>query len=276
MPENYTLTYSEGSKGFPSFYSYFPDYMIGMNQYFYTFKGGNLFRHNVNSNYNTFYGTTYDSTISTVFNEQPLQNKIFKTINLESDDAWSFNGNTDIQNNGYITAGPTENWYERKEGDWFAFIRTNNNTGADVTQGAFELRSLNGIGRSVSENGPAAVYEILFNLNVNIGSIVSVGDYLYFSVPPYDTPQFAGVITDIQVDKVNGINQLVIDTTTVAGTTYPVPINDAYFLYIKNPIAESHGILGHYCEFTLTLDKTIAINPSELFAVESEVMKSFP
>ena len=46
MPENYTLTYSESVKGWPSFYSYYPDFILGMNQYLYTFKGGNLYRHN--------------------------------------------------------------------------------------------------------------------------------------------------------------------------------------------------------------------------------------
>ena len=50
---NYTLTYAESSQGFPSFYSYYPDWMIGMNQYFYTFNGGDLYRHNTNNNHNT-------------------------------------------------------------------------------------------------------------------------------------------------------------------------------------------------------------------------------
>ena len=31
---NYTLSYDSGVKGFPSFYSYNPDWMIGMNNYF--------------------------------------------------------------------------------------------------------------------------------------------------------------------------------------------------------------------------------------------------
>ena len=276
MSQNYTLTYSETSKGFPSFYSFFPDYMIGMNQFFYTFKGGNLFRHNVNTNYNTFYGTTYESTISTVFNESPVDNKIFKTINLEGDDAWTFEGSTDIQNNGYITA----DWYDKKEGDWFGFIRNNSDTGASVTEGQFELRSLNGISQSISvlTNQPAAI-EINFDLSVNIGSIISVGDYLYFAIPPYTTPVFCGVVTAINIDKrissQNPLNQLIVDSTTVAGATLPT-LQDSYFLYIKNPIAESHGLLGHYCEFKLTLPATTAINASELFAVESEVMKSFP
>jgi hypothetical protein len=49
---NYTLTYSESSKGWPSFYSYHPEWIQGMNQYLYTFKGGNLYRHNVNDTRN--------------------------------------------------------------------------------------------------------------------------------------------------------------------------------------------------------------------------------
>jgi len=279
MSQNYTLTYSETSQGFPSFYSYEPDWMIGMNQFFYTFKGGNLYRHNTNNNYNTYYGTTYESTITSIFNEAPLETKIFKTLNLESDESWDAVLRSDIQTTGEIN----EQWFEKKEDAWFAFIRNNGPTGANTDESQFELRSLNGISRSTSVGGVAAAYEINFALTINIGSIVSVGDYLYYAVPPYQTPIFAGQIIGINVDKVNGINQLVVNSVQdqqgnpfTPPATNPIPIQDAYFLYIKNPIAESHGILGHYCEFTLTLDPTKAINPTELFAVESEVMKSFP
>ena len=279
MSQNYTLTYSETSEGFPSFYSYEPDWMIGMNQFFYTFKYGNLYRHNTNNYYNTFYGITSPSTITSIFNESPLENKIFKTLNLESDESWDAVLTSDIQTTGKIE----EQWFEKKENAWFAFIRNNGPTGANTDESQFELRSLNGISRSTSVGGVAAAYEINFALTINIGSIVSVGDYLYYAVPPYQTPIFAGQIIQINVNKVNGINQLVVNSTQdqqgspfTPPATNPIPIQDAYFLYIKNPIAESHGILGHYCEFTLTLPVGKATNPTELFAVESEVMKSFP
>jgi hypothetical protein len=279
MSQNYTLTYSETSEGFPSFYSYYPDWMIGMNQFFYTFKGGNLYRHNTNNYYNTFYGITSPSTITSIFNESPLENKIFKTLNLESDESWDAVLTSDIQTTGKIE----EQWFEKKENAWFAFIRNNGPTGANTDESQFELRSLNGISRSTSVGGVAAAYEINFALTINIGSIVSVGDYLYYAVPPYQTPIFAGQIIQINVNKVNGINQLVVNSTQdqqgspfTPPATNPIPIQDAYLLYIKNPIAESHGILGHYCEFTLTLPVGKATNPTELFAVESEVMKSFP
>lgn len=272
MAVNYTLTHSEGSQGFPSFYSFFPDWMIGMNQFFYTFKEGNLYRHNTNNNHCQFYGENYPAKITSVFNQEPLVNKIFKTINLESDDSWEAYLTTDIQNTGYID----DDWFEKKEGAWFSFVRNDGPTGANTNESEFELRSLNGISRSSAVGGVAAAYEVDFALSVNIGSIVSVGDYLYYALPPYTTPIFAGVITQINVDKVNGINQIVIDSTAVPGATNPIPIQDAYFLYIKNPIAESHGVLGHYCEFVLELPIGKSQSASELFAVESEVMKSFP
>tara|TARA_A200000159_G_scaffold72637_1_gene67391 strand:+ start:881 stop:1708 length:828 start_codon:yes stop_codon:yes gene_type:complete len=269
---NYTLTYSESSKGFPSFYSYYPDYMIGMNRYLYSFKGGNLWRHNTNDERNTFYEqTAVSSTMTSVFNDTPLQNKIFKTLNLESDDAWKATLTSDIQTTGFIEAS----YFEKKEGDWFAFVRNSGASPANV--GEYALRSLNGIGSSSSTDVavPAAV-EISFALTTNIGSIVSIGDNLYYiasPVAPNATPVFCGKIIDIEVDLPEGINKIIVDTS-VAGGSLPPGATD-YFLYIKNQVAESHGILGHYCEFTLELPNTVTTK-SELFAVESEVMKSFP
>ena len=274
MSQNYTLTYSEGSGGFPSFYSFFPDYIIGMNQYLYTFKGGNLFRHNVNPAYNTFYGQKYVSQMTSVFNEQPLENKIFKTLNLESDDAWGATLTTDLQNTGEIDAS----YYELKEAAWFAFVRNVAPTGANVPETQFELRSLNGIANSNTFGGVAAAQTIDFDLSINIGSILSIGDDLYYGDPtqvPNLTPFYVGVVTEINVDKPNNLNQLVVDSSVIGGT-FPLPAGPLYFFFIKNPTAESHGVLGHYCEFTLTLPLAEATTASELFAVESEVMKSFP
>ena len=73
MNNFYTVSYSETSKGWPSFFSYGPEQMVGMNNYFYSFKGGRLYRHNSSGvGRGTFYGTQSASTISTVFNEAPL------------------------------------------------------------------------------------------------------------------------------------------------------------------------------------------------------------
>lgn len=268
MP-NYTLTYSESSQGWPSFYSFYPEYMMGMNQFFYSFKGGNLWQHNTNNTRNNFYGIQYSSTITSVFNEMPLENKLFKTLSLESDDSWSAVATTDIQTTGNINSS----WFQKKEGAWFAFIRTTSPFPANESE--FELRSLNGLGRTINLGGTPLAPELNFAISVGIGSIISVGDYAYFTLPTdtpaYSNPQLAGVITAVNIDLVNGINQVVLNANIPDAVT--IPIQDAYFLYIKNSTAESHGLLGHYCEFTLTNSSTSA---TELFAVQSDVMKSFP
>lgn len=254
---NKTLTYKDDITGWVSFYSYYPDWMIGMNNYFYTFKGGNLYRHNVNPLRNTFYGVYTPSTVQSVFNVSPLENKLFKTINLEGDDKWAVTLETDLQYSGFIQS----TWFEKKEASFFAFIRNN-------TVGQLALRSVNGIGRSTSVTGGNVIN---FAISIEIGSIISVGDYFYFSLPPYTTPVLAGAVTAITVDLKNGINRITINTT-IPGTT-PIPIQNAFFLYIKNSVAESHGVLGHYCTFNIENGSTDKV---ELFAVESDVMKSFP
>jgi hypothetical protein len=265
----YTLTYSDTTEGWPSFYSYIPDWMIGMNNYFYTFKGGNLYRHNVNAIRNNFYGQQYTSIMKSVFNDAPLDNKLFKTLALQGDDSWeALPIETDIQNSGYIDKA----WFEKKEQVFFAFIRNSGNIPAQADE--YALRSLNGVGRSIVVTGPAAATQIQFSISplIVIGSIASVGDYLYYALPPsFSAPILCGEITNIVQNYPAGDNYFEVDTT-VPGGSIP-PVQDAYFLYIKNSVAESHGVLGHYCLFTLENDNTSKV---ELFAVQSEVMKSFP
>jgi hypothetical protein len=267
----YTLSFSNAVAGWPSFYSYNPDWMIGMNQYFYTFKGGNLYRHNVNKNKNTFYEPWWTilgdaaaaftpTTLKSVFNQVPLENKLFKTLNLEGDATWSAILYTDIQDSGYIL----DTWFEKKEQSYFAFVRNDES-------GELAIRSTNGIGKSYQVNIAGDTIDFSVSPLVDLGNIMSIGDILYFTLPPATTQYIAGKILQINRNYKLGINQIVIDIT-IPGTT-PISVQDAYFFYTKNSVAESHGVLGHYCVFEITNSSSSKI---ELFAVESEVMKSFP
>lgn len=264
--------------GWVSFYSYDPDWMIGMNNFFYTFKGGNIYRHNVNQNRNTFYerwfikignpgGAFTPATLQSVFNVSPLENKLFKTINLEGDATWGVTLETDLQNSGYIESA----WFEKKEAAYFAFIRNN-------SSGQLSLRSVNGIGNSTVVQSPTvSTRRIKFSVSplISIDSIISVGDLLYFSLTPYTGNNYAGVITQINVNLPTLTNEIVIDITNNPSlpTPVPIPIQTAFFFSVKNSVSESHGVLGHYCTFSLTNTSTSKV---ELFAVQSEVMKSFP
>jgi hypothetical protein len=242
--------------------------MIGMNTYFYTFKGGNLYKHNANSTRNNFYGVQYTSRLKSVLNAAPQDNKLFKTLTLKGDDAWQATMYTDSPNEGYIDV----NWFQKKEFNWFAFIRNNGQTNP---LDEFLMRSINGIGRSLTISGPQNATVISFmtsSVYVPIDKNLSIGDYVYYSLPPYDTPLLGGVVTAVNVDVPNAVNEIVIDAT-IAGTTYPIAIQNPMIMYAKNSVAESHGVLGHYCVFELENNNNSKV---ELFLVEGEVMKSFP
>ncbi|HHZ81993.1 MAG TPA: hypothetical protein EYO58_05695 [Flavobacteriales bacterium] len=275
--DNYTLTFSPPSKGWPSFYSYTPEWMQGMNQYFYSFYGGNLWRHNTNELRNNYYGTDYPSTVTSVFNQEPITNKLFKTLSLESDHAWGATFVSELQSTGFIEA----TYFEKKESDWFAFIRTqgvvNIDTAAEAAQ-EFPLRSANGIGNSLTATNVATVTTFTFPLELPLGNIPNIGDSIYYAVPVVFpavlTPIYLGEITAINIDipATPPLNNIVVEQNVVNGGVQPgVDVN--YVMVTKNLVAESHGILGHYGVFTLTNEDTEAV---ELFAVKSEVMKSYP
>ena len=270
-----TLTYSPAVQGWPSFYSYNPDWMIGMNNYFYSFKGGNLYRHSSNTARNTFYQQWCEqnipelnpfspTTLKSVINDLPLENKLFKTMDLVGDSPWSATMTTDLQYTGFI--GQSD--FEEKEATWFAFVRNSGTTPMSAPE--YPLRSVNGIGNSTSVTFTATTATINFSINplIAIGTIISIGDILYFSSGAIG----AGTVIDVVQDYVAGDNYIVIDTTPVPPFT-PIPTQTEYFLFSKNSVAESHGVLGHYCLFELSNNYKIKI---ELFATESELMKSFP
>jgi len=261
MP-NYTLTYSEGSKGFPSFYSYNPEYMIGMNNFFYSFKNGQLYRHNTNETRNSYYGTTYASTIKTVINEMPLDNKLFKTLNLESTDAWSAELLTDV---AAQSSSIDSTSFVKKEGNYFAYVRTNGAvSGGVLTESDFKSRANGGIG----EVTLVTTDFLFFPASIDINSQLSLGDAIYAG--PGSTLSFAGVVTEVSNGDTIATNYIRLNNT--GGTT---PSAGDFVMYFKNAQAESLGVMGHYTEITLTLPSTVT-TASELFAIESELMKSYP
>jgi len=249
MP-SYTLTYSQGVKGFPSFYSFFPDYIMGMNQYLYTFNKGNLYRHNTNVLRNNYYGIQYNSTVTGVLNDQPLQAKIFKTIELESDGRWATTLITDLQS-GSIAA----DYYSLKEGSFFSFIRYNSGSQN------LNLRSTQGIGTCLTVTGSVAAPPVVISFSFSVDSILSIGDKVY--------KVSAGVLSE--VGPVTAISE---NRTAI---TIAIPVGDIVggdqVVYLKDSVAESYGMLGYYLEFTLTNTSTSAV---ELFSVNTQVFKSFP
>lgn len=248
--QSYTLTFSESVNGWPSFYSYEPDFILGMNQYLYTFKNGNLYRHNTNERRNNYYGLDYPSTITGVFNQEPTTTKVFKTIELESDDAWDCDVLSDL-GTGFMPAS----YFVLKEGAYFAYIRRIE--GSDN----LELRSAQGIGTFDSTSG-VGPNPITLTFVFSIDSILSIGDVAYYNNA--GVIEEIGTITSISVDR---------KTITISNPLILTAVPPSYILYVKNSVAESYGTLGYFLQFKLTNNNTQSV---ELFTVDSDVFKSNP
>jgi hypothetical protein len=141
---SYTLAFDEDSLGWTSFFSYIPNYMDGMRNNYYSLKSGNIWQHySTNVNRGNFYGVTYTSYVTFVFNPNPSLIKNFNTINYEGTQGWVMNGlytDTDraIPINAAFTAQSLAqleinlftNNFKQKENKYFANIFNNTPVGS--------------------------------------------------------------------------------------------------------------------------------------------------
>ena len=144
----HTITFDEKVKGWTSFHSFIPDGMISINNKFFSIKNGQLWEHHTASEgVNNFYGIQYSSKVTTVLNENPHDDKIFKTIILEALDSWAAKLKTN-----YTISTINLSEFNKRESKWFAYTRQNEDetdlNGA--TQGLGEIQSINGLNLTLS------------------------------------------------------------------------------------------------------------------------------
>lgn len=257
MAGEITVTYSPRSKGWTSFFSYHPDWMLGLSSTFYTWKNGNLYEHDRGTSYNTFYRNFdvfppqyyyYPSSITTVFNQDPTTNKMFKTIALESTEPWDATIVTDL-NSGIVDIS----YYVEKEGGWFAYIRNPSNT---IDPNSI---STQGIGATSFVN----ISPVYIRFPFDVPSNVSVGDSIYKINNGVNT--YLGIVSSIDSTDIYYIQDPI--------TSPPPPIAGDMIFIVKNNIAESYGVRGYYMEVLLEINTTGLV---ELFEVETSAFKSFP
>lgn len=239
-----TLTYDDKVKGWTSFYSYIPDLMTNMNNKFYSFKDGQLYLHNIDSeNRNNFYGVTHNTEIELLLNEGPSDVKIFKTIEIEGDSKeWDVTVVTDLEA-GHINKVDFEN----KEGFKYAYIRRDAEDEVNT-----DLLSVQGVGNLVGSASNVYTFG-------TVPSNVSIGDVLYSSS--------GGAYTKV------GTITAKTSTTITLSSSLSSPSNGSFMFVAKNTVAESYGLKGYYASVTITNNGT---KPVEVFAVNSEAAKSFP
>ena len=241
----YTITYSNDTKGWTSFWSYKPDWMIYLNNSFYTFDGQALYKHHTNTARNNFYGTQYSSQLSLLLNQQPGEVKMYNTVELDSTSAWDTDVRSDLSQ-GYIDS----TYYVEKEGDFFAYIRRPNNSDYDL--------------KSMSTQGIGELFVVSFpvpdtlTFGFNISASISVGDVIY--------KESAGSL--VLVGTILSYTKTTITLTASSSTSLA---SGDFIIAAKNPQAESYGVRGYYMQVDLENSDTDYV---EIFSVTSSVNKS--
>lgn len=75
-------------------FSFLPETMVRFTDAFFSFKNGELWKHNTNETRNNFYGQQFNSQISFYVNLNPDEVKLFHTMRQNSNKVWSA---TDIE-----------------------------------------------------------------------------------------------------------------------------------------------------------------------------------
>jgi hypothetical protein len=280
MP-NYTITYSDSLKGWTSFHSYDPQWMAGLNNDFYTFKGGKVWKHHSNETRNNYYGVQGDSVVRTILNTEPDVVKMFKTIKLKGtgDTAWAAQVISDLNNGSIPLAG-----YEKKEGNWYGYVRRNAN---DLD---LKYLSTQGMGLVSATATVGDVVQISIIGDVTAGISVKTQ---FSAGPPVVEPQdngdllFSATVSGLNITAVGGkLGQVQTisynagtNITTIEMVKHPLaagaptaPVVGSYLIAAKNSTAESYGLRGVYMDVTLTNSET---DHTELFSISSEVFKSY-
>lgn len=118
-----TLIFSERNNGWETRVSYIPDITTNDGNDVYSFKTGQLYRHNATSTYNDFYGTTYNTTVDTVINQAAELVKTYSAMKVEGTRP---NGVTFTTENATTTIDNT--FFEKREEFEYAIIPSGNSS----------------------------------------------------------------------------------------------------------------------------------------------------
>jgi len=245
----YTVGYNEGVKGFPSFYSYQPQWMGSLNNKFYSFKNGQLYRHYDESNpvRNRFYGNDYNSTVKVIVSAAPSEIKVLKNLIIEGNKPWATTVKSYLNDETISvtqsTVGIAE--YLRKEGKLYAYVRRNELTGDLTAKNAFGLGEI------------SSIASLVLTMKNTIHTSLAIGDEVYNA-----TPTLVGTVT-----AVNRTANTV--TLTSVGS---LSAND-FILAQKSGRVEGSEIRGYNFEIDLVDSSNTR---TELYALGTNMFKSSP
>jgi len=168
-----TVSYDEKVKGWTSFKSFIPENGCSIQNDYFTFKNGNIYKHHVDgTNANEFYGVQTESKVEFIFNQEPSLIKSFNSIMYEGSQGKVQRGAGYTDNNfyGYKSLFNKDGWYVHdistekengnvlnfleKEDKWFGSIRGKSSGVNDIDLKNFNVQGVGTIS-SISVTVPS-------------------------------------------------------------------------------------------------------------------------
>ena len=150
-----TLTFNEKIKGWSSRKSYISESGLSLNNDYYTFNNGEIWRHYDNTLMNNFYGVQYNSEIKLLLNDAPQIIKSFKTLNYEGTEAYIKPTGGDgeyynnVAHNGWFLESIETNMqtgsiyeFKNKENKYYNFIHGNSTNLENLDTKEFSVQGL--------------------------------------------------------------------------------------------------------------------------------------
>ena len=270
---NESYSFKESVDGWPTILSYVPESALSLDNIYYTFKNGELYKH-TNTTRCNFYGTQYTSTVESILNDAPSKIKNFKTVYYEGDAGWLCEVETD-QNTGFVKTSTKGKWGDNddvtlitpvastatdKEGIFYGWIRGNELDPSSSTAVGKEF-AMQGIGNvgTVTEEGGGSTQVMPFTGALNVS--LQIGDIIYF----------------VDADNSNTVTKLG-PVTNISGTTVKAtytsgnkPVASDFIFFVKDNELNTSGVIGYFAKLKFSINNS---GKNELFAVGSETFIS--
>ena len=231
-----TWSFSDKVNGWLTRLTFNPEDMCRVNSQFISFKNGEIWLHNQDTLFNTFYGVETDTTFKFNFSQEPSARKIHKAISIEGTTNLQIACETDLEK-GYVNKLD----FEKKEGVWYAYVRGKNG-------------ELNTSQLSFQGVGEPTVNGLVLEFDFELDPIISVGDVILNSDLDVVGTVLSKTANSLTLDTVNDI------------------VSGNFVLASKPESVEKQGILGYFMQIEASFSSN---TQQEIYALNAEVIKSY-
>ena len=241
-----TVAYSTKKEFWLTFYSFSPDLYEHLHNRFFSFRLGQMYRHNVNETRNNFYGVQYSSTLKMISRANPSDIKVYDAMSLEGNSSWS----AVVSNTEQTTDTMASTEFEEREGMYYRQIEKD--TTANSTSNTSHKVVL---GQVASVDGSTITFTSKIS-NLPFG----IGDTLFKLESSSETS------LSVTLSSVSGRKQV-----TASGTVSNLSAGDTV-MAVSTASINGDKMRDYHAEIALT---NTATTPVELFAINM-VYKSSP